>query len=539
LFGWMANSIFPAASGNSVSFQAPVLARAAVGTYAVSVADGRGGGASAVAYATVQPSAYAGGPPSGTLTVSPTSGPAGTTVTVNFPVTDPAGGTTAWDLWQTGDGGFGMCCVTGSSYSFPLNATGVYRISTQAIDSQLNLSSRPSAVVRIGGATGTPPIASATFDQLSGPAPLTVNIDLTGSSDPDGTIQSYTTICQWGTSGLAYSGSRTSCTYDTPGTYWIMLEVVDNTGLLDVLPAYVVVTPPNSGSSKTPATVTLGNLTQTYTGSPLMPAATTNPPGLAITLTNAPQTAPGSYAVTATVNDPIYQGSASGTFTINNKAAVVTLGNLTQTYTGSPLMPTATTNPAGLAITWTNAPQTKAGAYSVTATVNDPNYQGSASGTFTINKAPASVALANLTQTYTGSALAPTAATTPPGLAIGWTNAPNTNPGSYPVVATVNDPNYQGSASGTFTINPASTPPGVALTNPANGVVVKAKSTVSIQANATAGTNPIARVDFLVNGTVTCSDTAPPYTCSWTVPAGPSKTYQLQAKAYDTTGQAG
>ena len=60
-----------------------------------------------------------------------------------------------------------------------------------------------------------------------------------------------------------------------------MLQVVDNSGLLDVLPAYVVVTPPDSGSSKTPATVTLSNLTQTYTGSPLMPTATTDPAGLA------------------------------------------------------------------------------------------------------------------------------------------------------------------------------------------------------------------------------------------------------------------
>src|SRR5207249_9402873 len=137
------------------------------------------------------------------LTVSPTSGPVGTTVTVNFPVTDPAGGTTAWDLWLTGyGGGSGSCCLTGSSYSVAINTAGAYRISAQAIDSQLNLSSRPSVVVRIGGgSSGTPPIASATFDKLSGEAPLTVNIDLTGSSDPDGTIQSYITTCQWGTSG--------------------------------------------------------------------------------------------------------------------------------------------------------------------------------------------------------------------------------------------------------------------------------------------------------------------------------------------------
>jgi len=91
--------------------------------------------------------------------------------------------------------------------------------------------------------------------------------------------------------------------------------------------------------------------------------------------------------VTATVNDPNYEGSASGTFKINKAATTVTLSNMTQTYTGSPLTPTATTTPPGLAIVWTGTPQTNAGDYPVTATVNDPNYEGSASGTFKINKA--------------------------------------------------------------------------------------------------------------------------------------------------------
>jgi len=276
----------------------------------------------------------------------------------------------------------------------------------------------------------------------------------------------------------------------------------------------------------------------------LTPTATTTPAGLAIAWTNAPQTNMGSYAVTATVNHPNYQGSATGTFTITStkQTATVTLSNMTQTYTGSPLTPTPTTNPPGLAITWTNAPQTNAGTYTVTATVNDPNYQGSATGNFTINKATASVALANLTQTYTGSALTPGASTVPSGLAIAWTNAPQVNPGSYAVVATVNNPNYQGSNNGTFTIMPSaggSTPPSVTITSPANGSNVTAKSTVTIQTNVTAGSNPITRVDFLLNGTVICSDTAAPYACAWTVPGATGKTYQLKANAYDSAGQLG
>jgi hypothetical protein len=79
--------------------------------------------------------------------------------------------------------------------------------------------------------------------------------------------------------------------------------------------------------------------------------------------------------------------SAQQEVTIAKAAATVNLDNLTPTYTGAPLMPTATTGPLGLAVVWTNAPQTNAGTYTVIATVNDPNYQGAARGTFTINTA--------------------------------------------------------------------------------------------------------------------------------------------------------
>ena len=70
----------------------------------------------------------------------------------------------------------------------------------------------------------------------------------------------------------------------------------------------------------------------------------------------------------------------------------------------------------------------------------------------TVNKAPAAVTLSNMSQTYTGSPLTPTAATVPPGLGIVWSGAPDTNAGNYSVTATVNDQNYTGSASGTFTV---------------------------------------------------------------------------------------
>jgi MBG domain-containing protein/centrosomal CEP192-like protein len=129
-----------------------------------------------------------------------------------------------------------------------------------------------------------------------------------------------------------------------------------------------------------------------------------------------------------------------------------------QTYTGTPLSPTVTTVPSGLAYTVTGAPDTNAGSYTVTATIADPNYLGSNTGTFVISKAPATATLGNLTQTYTGGALSPTVTTVPSGLTFTLTGAPDTAAGSYPVTVTITDPNYTGSASGTFLISrPAAT----------------------------------------------------------------------------------
>jgi len=611
LMSWGLGQVFPDPTGESLFFEAPSLAREATAPYALSVSDGKGGSTEDISYVTVLPGSDPGQPPSGNLFVSPLTGPVGTVVSVDFQASDPEGGPVPWDLWVSGwRGASGLCCHT-EPYSIQINAAGAYRISTQAMDAELQVSERHSTVVHIGGATGTPPIADAQFDKLSGSAPLTVNIDMRSSIDPDGSLQGYTIICDYGTGGYVYAGPVGSCVYDTPGTYWMMLKVKDNEGLTDLVSAYAVVTPPEPVPSptKSPASVFLGNLTQTYTGNPLTPSVTTdppglpvlwtnapktnagtytvtasvsdpdyegsasaiftiskapatvilsdltpaytgtalsptvttNPPGLPTVLINAPQVSPGAYSVTATITDPNHEGSSSGTFTIASVApATVVLSDLTQTYTGRPLTPIAVTNPPGLPITWTNAPQTDSGTYSVTATVDHPSYQGSATGTFTINKAAASVTLSKLEQSYTGGPLTPTARTSPPQLAISWINAPKTEPGAYAVIARVDDPNYEGQASGTFTITGdalSSNPPSVSITGPASGPVDK--GSLTIEAAATPGDNPIARVDILIDGSVRCSIAAAPYTCSWNVPGAKNKSYQLQAQAYDTTGGMG
>ncbi|RYD31375.1 MAG: hypothetical protein EOP87_14845, partial [Verrucomicrobiaceae bacterium] len=69
------------------------------------------------------------------------------------------------------------------------------------------------------------------------------------------------------------------------------------------------------------ATVTLGNLSAFYDGTPKPVSVTTSPPGLAVTVTyDASSTVPSlpaSYAVSATVTSPGYTGGSTGTLVIS------------------------------------------------------------------------------------------------------------------------------------------------------------------------------------------------------------------------------
>jgi hypothetical protein len=203
-----------------------------------------------------------------------------------------------------------------------------------------------------------------------------------------------------------------------------------------------------------------------FDGFPHPVAVTTDPVGLPVTVTysgvgstvypttTVPPTNAGSYWVVAVSAEPECSDSATATLVISPAAATVSLSDLARAYSGSAVTPTATTNPPGLPVAWFGAPQTNAGTYAVTATIGDPNYVGSAEGTLIISKATARVSLVDLIQTFTGGPLRPTAVTDPGGLAVTWTNAPQTNVGSYEVTATVESPNYEGWASGTFAVTP-------------------------------------------------------------------------------------
>ena len=60
------------------------------------------------------------------------------------------------------------------------------------------------------------------------------------------------------------------------------------------------------------------------------------------------------------------------------------------------------------------------------------------------------------------------------------------------------------------------TPPTVSIDSPANGSNVARKSNVTIAASASDNVG-VARVEFLVNGVLQCSDVSAPYSCNWRI----------------------
>ncbi|WP_375417255.1 MBG domain-containing protein [uncultured Hymenobacter sp.] len=232
--------------------------------------------------------------------------------------------------------------------------------------------------------------------------------------------------------------------------------------------------------AKASGTLALSNLTPTYTGAVLAATVSTAPvanlAGVSLTYTQNSATVAGprnagSYAVTATLTNDNYAAQpVSSTFTIAQAAADVTLGDLSQTYSGSAKAASATTTATGTssftyAYTLAGAPVAQpidAGSYQVTATLVNDNYTGTAPGTLVINKAPATLTLGARTFDYDGTAKPVTVTSSPAGLSgasltyEGVGTAP-TNAGTYALSATLNNSNYEApTVTGSLVISKAS-----------------------------------------------------------------------------------
>lgn len=156
-----------------------------------------------------------------------------------------------------------------------------------------------------------------------------------------------------------------------------------------------------------------------------------------------------------------------GSFTVQPDTASFSIDpqSLTQIYDGAPKTITVTSAPEDVEYSTTYNGDTlapvNAGEYIVEVTVTDSNYVGSTEATLTIIPAEAAVIIdpASLTQLYDGLPKSVSVTTVPEGLALDITynggTEPPLNAGTYPVIVSVNDPNYTGSASAELEVSPA------------------------------------------------------------------------------------
>lgn len=361
--------------------------------------------------------------------------------------------------------------TVGDSVTFTVVATGTAPLGYQWREGGVALAGNASATTDTLALAGITTADAGDYDvvvtnvagsAISSAATLTVNkavanLTLSGLTVTyDGAPKPITVGTTPGGLGIAVTYAGSTLAPANAGSYAVVAIIVDAN--------YTGSSAATLTINRAAATVALGGLSQTYTGSPLAATATTAPAGLAVQFTyDASAAAPtnaGSYAVVATITDPNYTGSATGALTIDQAVVPVILSNLSQLFDGTPKSVTATASPTGLTINITynssaTAP-TAAGSYAVVASIANANYRGSSSATLVIAPASATITLGALTQAYDGTPQSVTTTTTPAGLAVsvtynGSATAP-TIPGTYAVVATITDPNYSGTASGTLVI---------------------------------------------------------------------------------------
>ena len=141
-----------------------------------------------------------------------------------------------------------------------------------------------------------------------------------------------------------------------------------------------------------------------------------------------------------------------------------------------------------------------------TTGTNPTSAQG-APFTLTVSKATATLTLSGTNQTYTGSPRTVSVTTAPLGLAtlVTYSGSPSApiDPGTYAVLASINDSNYQGSTNGSFVLSRIDNP-----TGDSNGNGVPNLLEYAVSGLTSSGTNPASTgmVSLQTTGTSTNSN---------------------------------
>jgi CSLREA domain-containing protein len=220
----------------------------------------------------------------------------------------------------------------------------------------LNAGSHPVQVNFIG-ITGYSPTGASTSLQVS-KATATVTLgNLTATYD--GTAHGVTATTSPVGLAVSFTYNGSSAAPSNAGSYTVV-GTINDTNYTGTATGQLVI-------SKTTATVTLGNLAQTYNGTAHAATAITTPAGLAVDFTyNGIPTAPtaaGSYTVVGTINDTNYAGSASAQLVISQATL-----NLAWTPT-SPIVYGTALSPAQFNATATFNSNPVAGTFSYSSSI--------------------------------------------------------------------------------------------------------------------------------------------------------------------------
>ena len=181
-------------------------------------------------------------PPTAAFAFSPTNPAVSSWVQFDGSSSSDPDGTIVSYSWNFGDG---TPLVTGSTVFHQFSTAGTYVVTLTVQDNDAATDSTSRTVVV--GAAGQPPVAAFTYSPLTPIVGQAILLNAQSSFDPDGAIVSYL----WDLDGNGtddMTGSLGQVTYQSVGTVFVRLTVIDNDGLSSSVTQPIVV----SGSGTQP-----------------------------------------------------------------------------------------------------------------------------------------------------------------------------------------------------------------------------------------------------------------------------------------------
>ncbi len=187
-------------------------------------------------------------PPTATITADPTEGLAPLPVSFDGSgSTDPDGSIVTYS-WDLGDGTTSDEMTVEHTYT----ESGSYTVTLMVTDDQ-DLTSTTETTITVTSAAS--PTATITADPTEGLAPLPVSFDGSGSTDPDGSIVSYSWDLGDGTTSDEMTVEHI---YTESGSYTVTLTVTDDQDLISTTEATITVTSAEEPTAVINADPTLG-----------------------------------------------------------------------------------------------------------------------------------------------------------------------------------------------------------------------------------------------------------------------------------------